>query len=69
METRYLALCTLDEHDNVLRKVAIKVKWHKKTEKEIKSMFALDLKEQMAEILLEEIRDNLDVDTIKKLLE
>lgn len=64
-----IGLCILDENDNLLKSKTLSVKWKKEAEEEMKSLFALDLKTEMASILFEEIRENITIDDIKELLE
>lgn len=68
MNMRRVAICTFDMDDNMVGRIYLKSSYHKDLETEIESMFAIDVEDEMAKILLEEIKDNISTEDIKKLI-
>jgi hypothetical protein len=64
-----IGLCVLDENDNLIKSKTLSVKFREEVKDEMKSFFSLDMKTEIANILLQEIKKNLTIDDIKELLE
>jgi hypothetical protein len=72
MTKETIAICLLDEEDNVLKSIKIKTRFNKKLSKELTRHMArhdcFSIKEAMASVIYNKIIEDVNVGTIKELL-
>jgi len=69
MKSFTIAICLLDEEDNIINKKKISARWSMELEKEIKSIFDVDLKSEAASLILDEIKRELTQEIIEDFID
>ena len=69
MKKLKLAICSLDENDNVIAiSDALSSEWDQETEDQMKTNFDIDIKIEMASALVKELAKSMSSSNLKKLI-
>jgi len=68
MKTLKMGVCFLDEDDNLISKRLVNANWSVNLEQDLKGMFNVDVLDEIAAILTENVKLTLTQDTVKDML-
>jgi Major capsid protein Gp23 len=64
-----VALCFLDEKDNILCQRQLSTEWSINLEYDIKKCVKVNIKEEIAEVIVEAIKTGISSDVIKEMID